>query len=75
VAVSLTIKPVTQTAEVEVKRASTKDMWPDRVLKGRRKSKVPTKMAIKKLMARSWAGENFISDFLIYPLPLNSFPV
>jgi len=50
-------------------------MWPDRVLKGRRKSKAPIKMAIKKLMARSWAGENFISDFLIYLLPFNSFLV
>jgi hypothetical protein len=74
VAVSWTIRPVTQIAEVEVKRASIRDIWPDFVLKGRRRSTAPAKIAIKKLMARTWAGENLISDFFICLLPFNSFP-
>lgn len=73
-AVSWTTRPVTQVAEVDVKRASTKDIWPDFVLKGRIRSRAPAKMAIKKLMDRTWAGENLISDFVICLLPFNSFP-
>jgi len=75
VAVSWTIRPVTQVAEVDVKRASTKEICPDLVLKGRRRSSAPVKMAIKKLMARTWAGENLISDLFICLLPFNLFPV
>ena len=52
-AVSWTIRPVTQTPDVAVKRASTKEILPDFVLKGRRRRKVPTSMATIKLMARN----------------------
>jgi hypothetical protein len=44
---------VTQTAEVEVKRASTKEICPEVVLTGRSKRRVPTRMARIKLTARS----------------------
>lgn len=56
-AVSWTIKPVTQTADVLVKRASTNDMFsPEWVLNGRSNKAVPIKMAAIKLRASSWAG-------------------
>jgi hypothetical protein len=53
VAVSWTIRPVTQTPDVAVKRASTREILPDFVLKGRRRRKVPASMATIKLMARN----------------------
>jgi hypothetical protein len=55
-AVSWTISPVTQTAEVEVKRASMTEMCPVFVLKGSRRSTVPSAIAEIKLSARNWAG-------------------
>jgi hypothetical protein len=51
--VSWTISPVTHTPDVAVKRASTKEIWPDFVLKGRRRRRVPAAMAIIKLIARN----------------------
>jgi hypothetical protein len=45
------MRPVTQTAEVEVKSASTKEIWPDVVLNGRSKRRTPTRMVIAKLTA------------------------
>jgi len=53
VAVSWTTSPVTQTPEVAVKRASTKDIWPFLVAKGRRRRAVPAKMVRIKLMAKN----------------------
>jgi len=53
VEVPWTTRPVTQTAEVEVKRASTREIWPDFVLKGKRRSRVPTKMVTMKLNAKT----------------------
>lgn len=53
VAVSCTISPVTQTPEVAVNRASTREIRPDVVVKGRRSSTVPTRMAAMKLMAKN----------------------
>jgi hypothetical protein len=38
---------------VAVKRASTREISPDFVLKGRRRRNVPANMAIIKLMARN----------------------
>jgi len=53
VAVSWTIRPVTQTADVAVKRASTREILPDFTLKGRRRRKVPANTATIKLIARN----------------------
>ncbi len=64
VAVSWTIRPVTQTPDVAVKRASTREIWPDFVLKGRRRRKVPPNMATIKLIARNWAGWNLLSALI-----------
>lgn len=52
-AVSCTMSPVTQTPEVAVNRASTREIRPDVVVKGRRSSIVPTRMAAMKLMAKN----------------------
>lgn len=64
VAVSWTISPVTHTAEVDVKRASINEIWPDSVLKGRRRRRVPRQMAAMKLTARSWPGWNLLSPLI-----------
>jgi hypothetical protein len=53
VEVSWTISPVTQTAEVAVKRASGKEILPDLVLKGKRRRTVPSKIATAKLIAKT----------------------
>lgn len=53
VAVFLTIRPVTQTADVAVKSASTKGKWPAYVLKGRSRSSVPIPIAAAKLAAKN----------------------
>jgi hypothetical protein len=58
VAVSATTSPVTQMAEVDVKRASIKERRPETLQKGSIRSKVPTRMAPAKLMARICAGWN-----------------
>jgi len=47
------MSPVTHTPEVAVKRASTKDMWPFLVAKGRRRRAVPAKIARIKLIAKN----------------------
>lgn len=52
-AVSCTISPVTQTPEVAVNSASTREIRPDVVVKGRRSSAVPIRMAAMKLMAKN----------------------
>ncbi len=55
VAVSTTINPVTQTALVEVKRASTHDNgWFS--ASGSFKRQVPAAISSKKLDMNSWAG-------------------
>ena len=56
VAVSTTTRPVTQTAEVDVNRASMKEMRPPRALAGSQRSTPPTRTARKKLRARTRAG-------------------
>ncbi len=56
VAVSTTTRPVTQTAEVAVNRASTKPMRPPRALGGSQSRTPPMKMAGRKLRARTRAG-------------------
>jgi hypothetical protein len=64
VAVSWTIRPVTQMADVAVNRASKKDICPVFVLKGRRRRIVPVTIAPIKLIARTWAGLNFLSNLI-----------
>jgi hypothetical protein len=56
VAVSTTTRPVTQTAEVAVNRASMKAMRPPRALAGSQRSTPPARTARKKLRARARAG-------------------
>jgi hypothetical protein len=76
VAVSTTMSPVTQMAEVEVKRASTKEIRPETVQTGSMRSRAPKKMAAAKLIANTWAGWNSLSlwgrvRFLLFPLERN----
>jgi hypothetical protein len=56
VAVSTTTRPVTQTAEVAVNRASTKAIRPPRALAGSQRRTPPARMARTKLRARARAG-------------------
>jgi hypothetical protein len=43
-------------AEVEVNRASMKEILPETVLRGSIRKKAPKKMAAAKLIASTWAG-------------------
>jgi hypothetical protein len=62
---SFTVNPVTHIAEVDVNRASTKEMYLEWVLKGKSKRTVPKRMAPMKLMANTWAGWNLLSPLIL----------
>lgn len=54
---STTVSPVTQTAEVAVKIASTKEVnWPSLFAHGLASNKPPTRIAPKNPNATTWAG-------------------
>jgi hypothetical protein len=54
---STTTRPVTQTPEVEVKRASTKRRGPFVAAKGNQRRKPPVRMTAAKLRMKILAGE------------------
>ena len=55
--ISITTSPVTQTAEVEVKRASTKARWPLEAEKGSQRKIPPVKITAAKLRTNIRVGE------------------
>jgi len=61
--VSTTVSPVTQTAEVDVKRASMKEISPDVVEKGSMRRNAPASIAAIKLNIRKEAGLNLLNLF------------
>jgi len=63
--VSRTVRPVTQTAEVEVKRASIKEISPDVVEKGSMSRNAPASIAVMKLIRRKEAGRILLNLFSI----------
>jgi hypothetical protein len=54
-------------AEVEVNRASMKDIRPEAVQKGSIRIRAPRRMAAAKLMASTWAGWNSLSLWSVMP--------
>ena len=62
---SRTVRPVTQTAEVEVKRASIKAISPDVVEKGSISRNAPVSIAVIKLSRRKEAGLILLNLFKI----------
>ena len=68
VPVSTTTRPVTQEAEVAVKRASTKDSpAPSRPAKGSISSRAPARISPAKVRAISWEGEKCLIWFKAPP--------
>jgi len=57
---------VTQTAEVDVNRASKKEMFSPAVMKGRSSRRVPTVIAKMKLRAKKRAGWNAFSPLILW---------
>ena len=63
---SIQVKPVTQTADVEVKRASTKVRWPLLAAKGIQSSKAPIRITPANPRMKILAGVNGLDkkDFI-----------